>query len=224
MNPWTTATDRRPTQRKKGIVMNVLHLDSSILGDASASRLLTRSVVDGLRAAERDVNVVHRDLGSAPIAHLTPEVLATRGTPAEVLNAVQARESRVDADLLKELEWADTLVIGAPLYNFTIPTGLKAWIDRVTVAGQTFRYTAKGPEGLLRGKRAIVVATSGGAHDGSPVDTMHVGYLETLLGFVGITDVEVVRAEGLGMGPEVRAQAMASAQARIASMFITEAA
>jgi FMN-dependent NADH-azoreductase len=204
--------------------MNVLHLDSSILGDASASRQLTRSVVDGLRAAEPEINVVHRDLGSTPIDHLTPEVLATRGTPAELLNVVQMRESRLDAELLRELEWADTLVIGAPLYNFTIPTGLKAWIDRITVAGKTFRYTDKGPEGLLRGKRAIVVATSGGVHGDSPVDTMHVGYLKTLLGFVGITDVEVVRAEGLGMGPEVRAQAMAGARARIASMFIAQAA
>jgi FMN-dependent NADH-azoreductase len=192
--------------------MNVLHLDSSILGDASASRQLTRSVVDGLRAAEPEID------------HLTPEVLATRGTPAELLNVVQMRESRLDAELLRELEWADTLVIGAPLYNFTIPTGLKAWIDRITVAGKTFRYTDKGPEGLLRGKRAIVVATSGGVHGDSPVDTMHVGYLKTLLGFVGITDVEVVRAEGLGMGPEVRAQAMAGARARIASMFIAQAA
>lgn len=204
--------------------MNVLHLDSSILGDASASRQLTRAVVDGLRAAERDIDVIHRDLGATPIDHLTPEVLATRGTPAELLNVVQLRESRLDADLLRELEWADTLVIGAPLYNFTIPTGLKAWIDRITVAGKTFRYTEKGPEGLLKGKHAIVVATSGGVHGGSPVDTMHVGYLRTLLRFVGITDVEVVRAEGLGMGPEVRARAMTSAQERIASMFVAAAA
>lgn len=204
--------------------MNVLHLDSSILGDASASRQLTRAIVDGLRAAERNVNVVHRDLGSTPIDHLTPAVLATRATPAELLSTAQARESRLDADLLRELEWADTLVIGAPLYNFTIPTGLKAWIDRITVAGKTFRYTEKGPEGLLKGKRAIVVATSGGLHGGSPVETMHVGYLRTLLGFVGIADVEVIRAEGLGMGSEVRARAMASAQERIASMFIAEAA
>jgi FMN-dependent NADH-azoreductase len=204
--------------------MNVLHLDSSILGDASASRQLTRSVVDGLRAAARNVNVVHRDLGSTPIDHLTPEVLATRGTPADLLSAAQARVSRLDTDLLGELEWADMLVIGAPLYNFSIPSGLKAWIDRVTVAGKTFRYTEKGPEGLLKGKRAIIVATSGGVHGGSPVETMHVGYLETLLGFVGIVDVEVVRAEGLGLGPEARAGAMASAQERIASMFMAQAA
>ncbi len=204
--------------------MNVLHLDSSILGDASASRALTRSVVDGLRTVDRQVNVVQRDLGTAPIAHLTPQVLATRGTPADLLNDVQDREARLDADLLRELDWADVLVIGAPLYNFTIPTGLKAWIDRVTIAGKTFRYTAQGPEGLLKGKRAIVVATSGGVHGGSPVDTMHVGYLKTLLGFVGITDVEVIRAAGLGMGPEVRAQAMADARSRIDSMFVAAAA
>lgn len=204
--------------------MNVLHLDSSILGDASASRELTRSVIAGLRAADRGVNVVHRDLGANPIAHLTPEVLATRGTPADFLNEVQDRETRLDANLLRELDWADVLVIGAPLYNFTIPTGLKAWIDRVTVAGKTFRYTAQGPEGLLRGKRAIVVATSGGVHGDSPVDTMHVGYLKTLLGFVGITDVEVIRAAGLGMGPEVRARAMADARSRIDTMFVAAAA
>ncbi len=195
--------------------MNILHLDSSILGDASASRALTRLVVDRLQEGEAPAQVVHRDLGAQPVAHLTGEILATRGTAVEHLNELQRREARLDADLLGELEWADVLVIGAPIYNFTVPTGLKAWIDRVAVAGKTFRYTDQGPEGLLKGKKAIVVATSGGIYTDSPMDGAYVGYLKGLLGFLGITNIEVVRAEGLALGDPVRAQAIAHARDRI---------
>jgi FMN-dependent NADH-azoreductase len=195
--------------------MKILHLDSSILGDASASRQLTRLAVDRLLQGDASTQVIHRDLGAQPVAHLTGEILATRGTAAEHLNDLQRREAQLDADLLRELEWADVLVIGAPIYNFTVPTGLKAWIDRVAVAGKTFRYTDKGPEGLVKGKKAILVATSGGIYTDSPVDGAYVGYLKALLGFLGITDIEVVRAEGLAISDQVRAHAMAKAKGRI---------
>jgi FMN-dependent NADH-azoreductase len=200
--------------------MNVLHLDSSILGEASASRKLTREVIEQLRAGDPELAVVHRDLAAQPIAHLSGEVLATRGTAAQFLNAFQAREAKLDADLHAELQAADVLVIGAPLYNFSVPTGLKAWIDRIAVAGKTFRYTDKGPEGLVKGKRAIVVATSGGIHADTPVDGAHVGYLKGLLAFIGITDVEVVRAEGLAVSDQVRAHAMAKARGRIRGLQV----
>lgn len=199
--------------------MKVLQLDSSILGEASVSRQLTKLVVDHLRGGDRNLKLVHRELGSEPIAHLTGDLLATRGTSADLLNELQNREARLDAELIDELHAADVLVIGAPLYNFTVPTGLKAWIDRVAVAGKTFRYTEKGPEGLVQGKKAVIVATSGGAHDGSAVDTMHVGYLKQFLGFLGITDVEVVRAAGLAMGDQVRAHALAKAKGQIRELF-----
>jgi FMN-dependent NADH-azoreductase len=204
--------------------MNVLHLDSSILGEASASRKLTREVVEQLRANDPDLAVVYRDLAAHPIPHLTGEVLATRGTAAGFLNEFQAREARLDADLHAELRAADVLVIGAPLYNFSVPTGLKAWIDRILVAGKTFRYTDKGPEGLVKGKRAIVVATSGGLHADSPVDGAHVGYLKGLLAFLGITDVEVVRAEGLAVSDQVRVHAMAKARGQIRALGVLQAA
>ncbi|HKB84255.1 MAG TPA: NAD(P)H-dependent oxidoreductase [Burkholderiales bacterium] len=199
--------------------MKVLQLDSSILGEASVSRQLTQSVVKGLRESQPGVQVVQRDLGRDPLAHLTPEILATRGTAAELLSELQNREAQLDEELIAELKSADVLVIGAPLYNFTIPTGLKAWIDRISVAGKTFRYTEKGPEGLVTGKKAVIVATSGGAYADSPVDQMHVGYVKQVLNFIGITDIEVVRAPGLAIGAEVRAHSLAKARGQIREMF-----
>jgi FMN-dependent NADH-azoreductase len=204
--------------------MKVLQLDSSILGEASVSRQLTRQVVDGLRESEAQVEVVQRDLGRQPLAHLTPDILATRGTAADLLSELQNREARLDEELIGELKAADVLVIGAPLYNFTIPTGLKAWIDRIAVAGKTFRYGEKGPEGLVNNTRAVIVATSGGAYTDSPVDTMHVGYLKQVLNFIGITDIHVIRAQGLAIGPDVRAQALAMAKEQIGDLLTIQQA
>ncbi|HEV8644396.1 MAG TPA: NAD(P)H-dependent oxidoreductase [Burkholderiales bacterium] len=204
--------------------MKVLQLDSSILGESSVSRQLTQLVVDRIRESEPHVKVVHRDLGREPVAHLTLDLLATRGTAADLLNELQNREARLDAELIDELKAADVLVIGAPLYNFTIPTGLKAWIDRIAVAGKTFKYGEKGPEGLVKGKKAVIVATSGGTYADSPVDTMHVGYLKQVLNFIGITDIEVVRAPGLATGTDARAHALATARGQIVHMFVAQAA
>jgi FMN-dependent NADH-azoreductase len=204
--------------------MKVLQLDSSILGEASVSRQLTQQVVERLRESAPAVEVVHRELGNEPVAHLTPELLATRGTAAELLNELQNREAQFDEELIAELKSAEVLVIGAPLYNFTIPTGLKAWIDRIAVVGRTFRYTEKGPEGLMTGKKAVIVATSGGTYADSPVDHMHVGYVKQVLNFIGITDIEVVRAHGLAIGPEVRAHSLAKAKGQIREMFAPQTA
>lgn len=223
MNPMPPdrMSDRSTHARENA--MNILHLDSSILGDLSVSRQLTRLAVDQLTAADPDSKVTYRDLGQAPIAHLTGELLATRGKTADLLNELQQREAKLDRQLLDELFAADVLVIGAPLYNYAVPTGLKAWIDRVALAGVTFRYTEKGPQGLLTGKRAIVVATSGGNHTDTPVDQMHVGYLKQLLAFIGITDVEVVRAPGLAMGDTVRAHSIAKAKGSIRELTAAKA-
>ena len=204
--------------------MNVLQLDSSILGEVSVSRQLTQSVAERLRESEPGLHVVQRDLGKEPLAHLTPEILATRGSAAELLNELQHREARLDEELIAELKSADVLVIGAPLYNFTIPTGLKAWIDRIAVAGKTFQYTEKGPVGLVKGKKAVIVATSGGSYADSPVDQMHVGYLKQVLNFIGVTDIEVVRAPGLAIGAEVRAHSIAKAKGQIRELFAAQAA
>jgi FMN-dependent NADH-azoreductase len=204
--------------------MKVLQLDSSILGEASVSRQLTQSVVERLRENEPGVQVVHRELGKEPVAHLTPDLLATRGTAVELLNETQNREAQLDEELIAELKSADVLVIGAPLYNFTIPTGLKAWVDRIAVAGKTFKYSEKGPEGLVKNTRAVIVATSGGTYADSPVDTMHIGYLKQMLTFIGITDIEVVRAHGLAIGAEVRSHALAKARGQIREMFVAQPA
>lgn len=204
--------------------MKVLQLDSSILGEASISRQLTRQVVERILENQPAAKVVHRELGSEPVAHLTGELLATRGTVADLLNELQNREARFDEELIAELKSADVLVIGAPLYNFTVPTGLKAWIDRIAVAGKTFHYTEKGPEGLVTGKKAVIVATSGGSYADSPVDTMHVGYLKQVLNFIGITDIEVVRAPGLAIGAEVRAHSIAKAKGQIRELFVAQPA
>lgn len=204
--------------------MKVLQLDSSILGEASVSRRLTQEVISRLRDNGPGLELVHRDLGQEPLAHLTPQLFGVRGTPAELMTELQKREARFDEELIDELKSADMLVIGAPLYNFTIPTGLKAWVDRVTVAGKTFRYDEKGPEGLVKGKKAVIVATSGGNYIGTPVDQMHTGYLTHVLNFIGITEVEVVRAQGLNIGPEGRAHALAKARGQIRELIIPEAA
>lgn len=204
--------------------MKVLQLDSSVLGDASASRQLTQQIVDRLREREPNLQIVHRELGKDPVAHLTPDLLAIRSTAVDLLSELQNDEARLDEELITELKSADVLVIGAPLYNFTIATGLKAWIDRISVAGKTFRYTEKGPDGLVTGKKAVIVATSGGNYADSPVDQMHVGYVKHVLNFIGITDIEVVRAPGLAIGAEVRAHSLAKAKGQIRDMFIAQAA
>jgi FMN-dependent NADH-azoreductase len=185
--------------------MRLLHIDSSILGDASVSRKLTRAVVDSYRAVEPDLEVTYLDVGAEPLPHLSGASLAQPN----------------DA-LIGELKAADVLVIGAPMYNFTIPSGLKAWIDRVSVAGKTFHYTETGPQGLVPDKKTYIVAASGGVHSQSPVATMHVGYLKQLLNFIGIRNIEVICAEGLAL-PQRRDQVIAAAQAQIGALELAAA-
>ncbi len=184
--------------------MKLLHLDASALGDNSASRALTQAVVNQLRAEHPGLTVTYRDLDADPLPHLTARSLAR----------VDAEETARAAGALQDFLDADALVIGAPMYNFSIPSTLKAWIDRVAVAGKTFRYTAEGPRPLTQGKRAYIVSTQGGVHaHGGPSDHQE-SYLRLVLGFLGVTEVEFVRAQGLSLSPEHRRQAMAAALAR----------
>lgn len=204
--------------------MKLLHLDSSILGDASASRQLTREVVAAWQASTPGVEVTYRDLSADAIDHLAGSTLAASGTPAELRNAAQQLEATLSANVLNEFLEADAVVIGAPMYNFSIPSQLRAWIDRVVVRGYTFRYGENGPEGLAGNKKVIIVSTAGGKHAGTPTAAAHEDYLKFVLGFVGIRDVTVVHAQGLAMGPAVQEAAFASARAQIASLFGTVAA
>lgn len=199
--------------------MKLLHIDSSILGDNSASRQLSAELVAAWAAAEPGVEVIYRDLAADAISHLSSASLVAAGTPAELRDAAQKHEAALGEKSIEEFLGADAIVIGAPMYNFSIPSQLKAWIDRIAVAGKTFRYTENGPEGLAGGKKVIIVSTAGGIHAGQPSGIAHENYLELVLNFLGITDIEVVRAEGLAYGDEPRRNAIAGAKASIASQF-----
>ena len=203
--------------------MKLLHIDSSILGDNSVSRQLSREVVKAWQAAEPGVEVTYRDLASEGIHHFSGITLGALGTAAELRDAVQKHEADLSASTLAEFLAADAVVIAAPMYNFTIPTQLKAWIDRIAVAGQTFRYTEAGPEGLCGNKKVIVVSTAGGLHVGQPTGVGHEDYLKVLLGFFGITDIEFVRAHGLAYGDEVRSKALNDANALISEQLFVAA-
>lgn len=185
--------------------MKVLHIDSSILGDGSASRMLSREIVSALAEQHADAQVKYLDLAADSLPHLTG------GSLARTDEAEAARNTGTMSDFLA----ADVIVIGAPMYNFSIPTQLKAWIDRIVVAGKTFRYTQEGPEGLAKGKRVIVAVSRGSFYaPGSPAEFAE-SYLRHVFGFIGVTDVKFVRAEGLGLSPEDREKGMNAALATI---------
>ncbi|SDU95970.1 FMN-dependent NADH-azoreductase [Pseudomonas mucidolens] len=203
--------------------MKLLHIDSSILGDNSASRQLSAQVVKAWQAAEPGVEVTYRDLASEGISHFSGVTLGALGTAAELRDAVQKHEADLSASTLAEFLTADAVVLAAPMYNFTIPTQLKAWIDRIAVAGQTFRYTEAGPQGLCGNKKVIVVSTAGGLHVGQPSGVAHEDYLKLLLGFIGITDIEFVRAQGLAYGEEARNKALNDASAMISDQLFAAA-
>ncbi|KQW72829.1 FMN-dependent NADH-azoreductase [Phenylobacterium sp. Root77] len=197
---------------------NILVLNSSVSGQASISRLLVADAVTELTAREPDAKIVFRDLAADPIPHLLPStvagVRAQASTPAE-------QEARALSDkLIAELRAADVIVIGAPMYNFSIPTNLRSWFDHVLRAGETFRYSEAGPEGLLTGKKVIVVESRGGLYSEGPAQAIDFQepYLRQLLGFIGLTDVTFIRAEKIGYGPEARDQALADSRAALANI------
>jgi len=199
--------------------MKLLHIDSSILGDASASRQLSAAVTNAWKNSEANVEVTYRDLASDALSHLSAASFVAGGTPAELRDAAQAHELALAEATLEEFLAADAIVIGAPMYNFTVPTQLKAWIDRIAVAGKTFTYTENGPQGLAGGKKVVIVSTAGGIHAGQASGKAHEDYLILVLNFLGITDIEVVRAEGLAYGDEPKANALRDAQAQIDGLF-----
>lgn len=199
--------------------MKLLHIDSSILGDASASRQLSTAVTKAWENSEANVEVTYRDLASDALSHLSAASFVAGGTPAELRDAAQAHEVALAEATLEEFLAADAIVIGAPMYNFTVPTQLKAWIDRIAVAGKTFTYTENGPQGLAGGKKVVIVSTAGGIHAGQASGKAHEDYLILVLNFLGITDIEVVRAEGLAYGEEPKANALRSAHAQIDGLF-----
>lgn len=177
--------------------MKLLHVDASILGDNSVSRLVSAAIVDSFVKADPGIEVTYRDLDAAPLAHFTAADLGTAGEAA-----------------LGEFLAADIVVIGVPMYNFTIPSQLKAWIDRIVIAGKTFRYDERGVTGLAGGKRVIVAVSRGGLYgpETPSAAAEHVEtYLRAVLGFIGIKDPEIIVAEGIKIGPEQREKALQEA-------------
>ena len=194
--------------------MQLLHIDSAITGAQSVSRQLTAQVVAAYKASHPDVQVSYLDLVANAPAHFTMDAMAPRTGQTDGLSDAQKRENAVSEQLVSQFLAADVVVIGAPFYNFSIPTQLKAWIDRLAQPGRTFHYTANGPEGLAKGKTVIVASTRGGVYstsEGGQAMEHQESYLKVVFGFFGITDVRFVRAEGVGMGPDAKATALANA-------------
>ncbi|WP_029603535.1 FMN-dependent NADH-azoreductase [Kozakia baliensis] len=201
--------------------MKLLHLDSSILPlDNSVSRTISSAIVEHFRKAKPDVTLTRRDLVSHPLPHLTLTNLPTDHPHSAPGNEAERDESQA---VLNEFMASDIVVIGAPMYNFTIPTQLKAWIDRILVPGRTFQYGANGVTGLAKDKR-IIIALSRGSFYGqeTPYATAEhtETYLRTVLGFIGITSPEIIVAEGIGHGPEQRAAALEGAHQSIAALSV----
>ncbi|MGE5115402.1 MAG: FMN-dependent NADH-azoreductase [Betaproteobacteria bacterium] len=198
----------------------ILQINSSARREGSESTRLAGRIVARLRADHPGATLVVRDLARTPHPVLDEAALAALFTPESERSAEQAARVALDDALIAEIMAADAVVLGVPMYNFGVPAQLKNWIDAISRVKVTFRYTDKGPEGLLKGKKVFVALTRGGRYRGTPADTQ-VPYLKTVLGFLGMTDVQFVYAEGLAMGPEAEQAAIVSARAQIEEVFAT---
>ena len=194
--------------------MKLLHLDSSILGGNSVSRALTARIVAAEQALHPGIEVIRRDLGATPISHLTAVHLAARQGAGPGDAEIQA-DVAASEDALEEFLAADIVVVGAPMYNFSVPSQLKAWIDRIAVAGRTFRYNDTGSVGLAGGKTVIVASTRGGFYGpgtpNAPLEHQE-SYLQAVFEFLGVTDIRFVRAEGVAMGEEQKTRSLRDAE------------
>jgi FMN-dependent NADH-azoreductase len=191
----------------------ILHLNSSIYGDGGQSSRLAQEFVAQFPAAR----VITRDLGKNPLPHLDAERFGAFLAKPETRTPEQQRVLNESDELIAELKQADTLVLGLPMYNFGVPSQLKAYFDHIARAGVTFKYTEKGPVGLLTGKQAYVFAARGGLYQGTPRDTQ-TPYVREFLGFLGITDVQFVYAEGLAISATSKSESLAAAQRSLRSL------
>ena len=188
-----------------GGIMKVLHIDSSILGTASVSRQLSQAIVEQLQAKHDNVQVEYLDLAAQPIPHLT----------AEILMGQNAEQAVLGEQIIQQYLAADVVVVGAAMYNFGLASTLKAWIDRISVAGKTFKYTENGPVGLAGNKQVYIASSRGGVYgDNSPADFQE-GFLKTVFNFTGVEQVDIVRAEGVNMGEELKNKAIEAALAQV---------
>lgn len=201
--------------------MKLLHIDSSILGDHSVSRQLTKNTVAQWVSNHPGTIVEYLDLAVDTPSHLSADSLGFRAPAGAELTDVQKRENVISEALVTQFLAADVIVVGAPLYNFSIPSQLKAWVDRIAQVGRTFKYTETGPVGLAGGKTVIVASSRGGVYstnDWGRAAEHQESYLQTVFGFLGITDVRFVRAEGVAMGDAKKAEALGEAASAIAKL------
>ncbi|WP_028228045.1 FMN-dependent NADH-azoreductase [Paraburkholderia ferrariae] len=194
----------------------ILQVNSAARSQGSQSTLLVNELTNKLQQSNAGAKVVTRNLQAEPLPHLDDAVLGAFFTPAEQRTPEQQAIAARSEALIAELQAADIVVIGAPLYNFGISSQLKTYFDWIARAGITFRYTANGPEGLVKGKKVFVVSARGGKYQGTPHDSQ-TPYLKSFLGFLGMTDVNFIFAEGLNLGPEAAGAALASAREAIAA-------
>lgn len=192
-------------------MQTLLYITSSLFGDQGKSSQLTRTFVENLRAVNPDLSVIHRDLSKEPVPHLDSQGIAAFSTPAEERTAEQRAVADLSDQLIDEWTRADTVVIALPMYNLGVPSSFKAYIDHIARAGETFRYTESGPQGLLRDRKVHVVTTRGGIYVGTPIDTQ-TAYIRHILGLMGITDIDFTYAEGLNMGGDTATKAMDEAR------------
>lgn len=180
----------------------ILHINSSVRNTDSISRKVTREFLNKWQVNEPEAVIVERDLAAHPLPHLTEKTLGAFFTPAEQRTPEQAQIAQLSDTLVQELFDADVIVIGAPMYNFSITSGLKAWVDHVARAGVTFKYGEQGPIGLLTGKKVYIFTSSGGVYSAGPAQGMDflATYLRTVLGFIGLSDITFIASEGLAMG------------------------
>jgi FMN-dependent NADH-azoreductase len=197
--------------------MNILQINSSSRAGQSHSSKLATDIVERLRSQHTNTSLTLRDLGRQPHPELGEAALQALFTPAADRSPEQAARVALDDATIAEVQAADVVVLGVPMYNFGVPAQLKNWIDAIARAGVSFRYTANGPEGLLTGKKVYVALARGGLYRNTPADTQ-VPYLKNVLAFLGMTDVEFIYAEGLAMGAEAEQAALASARQQIAEL------
>jgi FMN-dependent NADH-azoreductase len=195
------------------------------LGSNSVSRDLSAAVVAAWQRKDPTIAITYRDLAAEPVSHLSDEILNARQTEPDALSNPQLRERELSDTLIEEFLAADIVVVGAPMYNFAISSQLKTWIDRIVQAGRTFRYTESGAIGLVRGKRVVIASSRGGVYTvpGRLAQDHQETYLRLIFEFLGITDIEIVRAEGLALSPAHRARSIEAAHAAIAGLSLDAA-
>jgi len=210
------ANDRRHHHPEVRSMRTLLFVTSSIFGEDSKSRRLGRDFIEGWLARHPGTRIIERDLARESIPHVTQSTVAAAMIPVEQRSPGEAAAAALADRLIEEVEAADVILLAVPMYNFSIPSTLKAWIDHILRAGRTFRYTAEGPVGLLGGKKVFVVTSRGGVYSDGAGKAMdfHEPYLRGVLGFVGLTDVTFVHAEGLAIDPETASAALAAARAK----------